>query len=63
MKPLTLIEALADITDSMFIIGAGDQIQLWNLDRLKASNPKNPVVVAALNQALAEREAKRGGKA
>ncbi|MBO9574781.1 MAG: hypothetical protein J7494_03505 [Sphingobium sp.] len=53
----------AGITDSMFIIGAGTQIQLWDLDKLKASNPKNPIVAAALAQALAERDAKRGGKA
>jgi MraZ protein len=53
----------AGITDNMFIVGAGNQIQLWDLDRLKASNPKNPIVAAALAQALAERDAKRGGKA
>ena len=53
----------AGITDSMFIIGAGNQIQLWDLDKLKASNPKNPIVAAALAQALAERDGKRGGKA
>lgn len=53
----------AGITDSVFIVGAGTQIQLWDLDRLKASAPRNPIVAAALDQALAERDAKRGGKA
>ncbi len=53
----------AGITDSLFMIGAGTQIQLWDLDRLHASGPKNPIVVAALDAALKERGAKRGGKA
>lgn len=53
----------AGITDSMFIVGAGTQIQLWDLDRLSASSLRNPIVAAALVQALAERDARRGGKA
>ena len=53
----------AGITDSLFIMGAGTQIQLWDLDRLHASGPKNPIVAAALGLALKERDAKRGGKA
>jgi len=52
----------AGITDSLFILGAGTQIQLWDLDRLAASKPKNPIVVAALDLALRDRDAKRGGK-
>jgi MraZ protein len=53
----------AGISDSIFIIGAGTQIQLWDLDRLAASGPKNPIVKASLDLALKERDAKRGGKA
>lgn len=53
----------AGISDSIFIIGAGTQIQLWDLDKLAASSPKNPIVQAALGLALKERDAKRGGKA
>ena len=53
----------AGITDSVFIIGAGPQVQLWDLDVLHASAPKNPIVKAALAAALKERDAKRGGKA
>lgn len=53
----------AGITDSMFIIGAGPQIELWDLDALHAFGPKNPIARAALEQALRERDAKRGGKA
>ena len=53
----------AGITDSMFIVGAGPQIQLWDLDVLAESSPRNPIVRAALEVALKERDAKRGGKA
>jgi DNA-binding transcriptional regulator/RsmH inhibitor MraZ len=52
----------AGITDSIFIIGAGNQIQLWDLDRLHASNPRNPIVGSALALALKDRDARRGGK-
>lgn len=53
----------AGISDNVFLIGAGTQIQLWDMDRLKASNPRNPIVAAALDQALAERGTRRGAKA
>ena len=53
----------AGITDSMFILGAGNQIQLWDLDVLHASSPNNPIVRAALDVALKERDAKRGARA
>ena len=53
----------AGITDSMFIIGAGPQAELWDLDALRASSPRNPIVKAALELALKERDARRGGKA
>lgn len=53
----------AGITDSLFLVGAGNQIQLWDLDVLHASSPNNPIVRAALDVALRERDAKRGGKA
>ncbi len=55
--------AHAGITDSIFIVGAGPQIQLWDLDVLHASAPRNPIVKAALELALKERDARRGGKA
>lgn len=51
----------AGITDSIFIVGAGNQIQLWDLDVLHASSPNNPIVRAALDVALKERDAKRKG--
>lgn len=53
----------AGITDSMFIVGAGPQIQLWDLERLDASGPRNPIVIAALKAALKERDARREGGA
>lgn len=52
----------AGITDGIFLVGAGPQVQLWDPQRFLDSKVEHPVVVDACTQFIADLAKKRGGK-